>query len=40
VVGFGWIFFGEVPDPWTWLGGGIILSGALVITIAETRRKN
>jgi len=40
VVGFGWIFFGEVPDPWTWLGGGIILAGALVITIAETRRKN
>ena len=40
VVGFGWIFFGEVPDPWTWLGGGIILSGALLITIAETRRKN
>ena len=39
VVGFGWIFFGEVPDPWTWLGGGIILAGALVITIAETRRK-
>ena len=40
VVGFGWIFFGEVPDPWTWLGGGIILAGALVITIAETRKKS
>ena len=38
-VAVAWIFSGEVPDPRNWLGVGIILAGALVITIAGTRRK-
>ena len=39
VAGFGWLFFQEVPDGWTWLGAAVILSGALVITVAEARRR-
>ena len=26
----GWVFFSEVPSLWTWLGGGLIMAGALV----------
>ena len=29
-VALGWAVFGEVPSLWTWLGGALILSGALV----------
>lgn len=29
-VGLGWVVFGELPILWTWLGGGLILLGALV----------
>jgi len=28
-----------VPDGWTWLGAAIILTGALVITISEARKR-
>ncbi|OYW08255.1 MAG: hypothetical protein B7Z53_05065, partial [Rhodospirillales bacterium 12-71-4] len=35
----GWAIFGELPDAWGWLGAAIILSGALVITVAEARRR-
>jgi drug/metabolite transporter (DMT)-like permease len=38
VAGFGWAIFHEVPDGWTWLGATVILSGALVVTVAEARR--
>lgn len=36
---FGWVLFGEVPDVWTWAGAAAILAGAVVITVAETRRR-
>ncbi len=36
---FGWALFGEVPDVWTWAGAAAILAGALVITVAEARRR-
>jgi drug/metabolite transporter (DMT)-like permease len=36
---FGWAVFHEVPDGWTWLGAAVILGGALVVTIAEARRR-
>lgn len=36
---FGWVLFGEVPDGWTWAGAAAILSGAVVITVAEARRR-
>lgn len=39
VAGFGWVIFGEVPDGWTWLGAAVILAGAVVITVAEARRR-
>lgn len=39
VAAFGWAIFGEVPDGWTWLGAAVILAGAVVITVAEARRR-
>jgi drug/metabolite transporter (DMT)-like permease len=36
---FGWAVFHEVPDGWTWLGAAVILGGAVVVTIAEARRR-
>ena len=39
VAGFGWVFFQEVPDGWTWLGAAVILAGAVVVTVAEARRR-
>lgn len=39
VAGFGWAIFHEVPDGWTWLGAGVILTGAVVVTVAEARRR-
>jgi drug/metabolite transporter (DMT)-like permease len=39
VAGFGWAIFNEVPDGWTWLGAGVILTGAVVVTVAEARRR-
>ncbi len=39
VTGFGWLFFAEVPDGWTWAGAAVILTGALIVTLAEARRR-
>lgn len=39
VAGFGWAIFHEVPDGWTWAGAAVILAGAVVITVAEARRR-
>jgi drug/metabolite transporter (DMT)-like permease len=39
VAGFGWLVFHEVPDGWTWLGAAVILAGAVVVTVAEARRR-
>lgn len=39
VAGFGWAIFHEVPDGWTWLGAGVILTGAVIVTVAEARRR-
>ena len=39
VAGFGWAIFNEVPDGWTWLGAGVILTGAVIVTVAEARRR-
>ncbi|MBR0682576.1 DMT family transporter [Roseomonas eburnea] len=39
VAAFGWAIFAEVPDGWTWAGAAVILSGALVITVAEARKR-
>lgn len=40
VTGFGWLFFQEVPDGWTWAGAAVILTGALIVTLAEARRSS
>lgn len=39
VAAFGWAIFGEAPDGWTWLGAAVILGGAVVVTVAEARRR-
>lgn len=39
VTAFGWLFFAEVPDGWTWAGAAVILAGALIVTLAEARRR-
>jgi drug/metabolite transporter (DMT)-like permease len=39
VAALGWLVFGEALDGWGWLGAGIILAGAVVVTVAEARRR-
>ncbi len=39
IAAFGWVLFGEVPDGWTWLGAAVILTGAVIITISEARKR-
>lgn len=34
-----WLVWNEVPDGWSWLGSGVILAGALLVTWAEARRR-
>lgn len=34
---FGWMFFGENPDIWTFAGGGVIFAAAMALTLAERR---
>ncbi|MFT8245261.1 DMT family transporter [Roseomonas sp. BN140053] len=35
----GWWLFGEVPDAWGWAGSAVILCSALLVTVAELRRR-
>jgi drug/metabolite transporter (DMT)-like permease len=35
----GWVIWNEVPDVFGWIGAAIILAGAVLITVAEARRK-
>jgi drug/metabolite transporter (DMT)-like permease len=39
ITAVGWALWGEVPDGWTWLGALVILSGAVIITVSETRKR-
>ncbi|QYU70685.1 DMT family transporter [Leptolyngbya sp. 15MV] len=39
VAALAWLAFGEVPDGWSWLGAAVILAGALLVTVAEARRR-
>ncbi len=39
VGGFGWFVFGEWPDPWTWVGIGLILGSGLFVALRETRTR-
>jgi drug/metabolite transporter (DMT)-like permease len=39
IMGFGWLLFAEVPDAWALLGAAIILTGAVIITLSEARRR-
>ena len=29
---FGWVFFSEFPDPWTWVGGSVIFAASIWLT--------
>jgi drug/metabolite transporter (DMT)-like permease len=41
MAGFGFVFFGEVPDIWTWVGGIVIFSSSTYIALREKQqRKN
>lgn len=39
IMAFGWLLFAEVPDGWALLGAAIILTGAVIITVSEARRR-
>ncbi|MCX8134805.1 MAG: DMT family transporter [Roseococcus sp.] len=39
IMGFGWLLFAEVPDAWALAGAAVILTGAVIVTIAEARRR-
>jgi len=32
----GWIFFAEIPSLWSWIGGSLIITGALINTLGST----
>jgi drug/metabolite transporter (DMT)-like permease len=34
-----WLAWGELPDAWGWAGGAVVVAGALVVTLAEARRR-
>ena len=34
---FGFIYFGDVPSVYTWIGGTILFSSMLIITIRENQ---
>lgn len=39
ILAFGWAIFGEVPDAMALAGAAVILSGAVIVTVAEARRR-
>jgi drug/metabolite transporter (DMT)-like permease len=39
VAAVAWLVWGEAPDAWGWLGAAIILGGAVIVTVAEARRR-
>ena len=39
IAGVGWLLYGEAPDLWGWIGAGVILAGAVAVTVAEARRR-
>jgi drug/metabolite transporter (DMT)-like permease len=39
VAAAAWLFWGEAPDAWSWAGAAVILGGAVVVTVAEARRR-
>ena len=39
VAAIAWLVWGEAPDAWGWLGAAIILGGAVIVTVAEARRR-
>ncbi len=36
---FGWVFFAEIPDFWTWIGGTVIFASSLWLTRISSGRK-
>ena len=38
-VVFGYLLFGNFPDPWTWLGAGVIIASGIYIAFRERRRR-
>ena len=38
-VVFGYLIFGNFPDPWTWAGAGVIIASGIYIAFRERRRR-
>ncbi len=38
-IGLGYLLFGEIPDLWTFVGGGIVIASGLYVLWRETRSK-
>ena len=38
-VTLGYLVFGNFPDPWTWLGAGVIIGSGIYIAFRERRRR-
>ena len=36
----GYAIFGEIPDPWAWIGGLVVFSGVLGVAYGERQRRN
>ena len=36
---FGFLLFGEIPDLWTWIGGGVIFASGCYIAYRERKRR-
>lgn len=39
IMCFGWLLFAEIPDLWALAGAAVILTGAVIVSIAEARRR-
>ena len=35
---YGYVFFAEVPEIWTWLGGGIVFAAATYVAYREAKQ--
>lgn len=34
----GYLMFGDVPDPWSWIGGAVVFAGVMYVAYSERRR--
>lgn len=39
LAGFGWLLYAEAPDAMAWAGAAVVLAGAVLVSVAEARRR-